>query len=50
MEVTPNAVDAAVSRLRRRLAGARANIEIHTAHGLGYVLTPPVDAPRKPGT
>jgi DNA-binding response OmpR family regulator len=37
-EVSPNAVEAAVSRLRRRLAAASADVEIHTAHGIGYLL------------
>lgn len=43
-EVTPNAVEAAVSRLRRRLAQAHAQVEIHTAHGIGYMLTANVQA------
>lgn len=42
-EVTPNAVEVAISRLRRRLAGAGANVEIHTAHGIGYVFMPSGD-------
>ena len=37
-EVTPNAIEAAVSRLRRRLAAERANVVLHTAHGIGYML------------
>ena len=44
MEVTPNAIDAALSRLRRRLAAASADVTIHTAHGIGYILTPPPQA------
>jgi DNA-binding response OmpR family regulator len=40
-EVTPNAIDTAVSRLRRRLMGAGADVVIHTAHGIGYMLMPP---------
>ena len=36
--VTPNAVEAAVSRLRRRLAAEKANVVLHTAHGIGYML------------
>ena len=40
-EVSANAVDAAVSRLRRRLTAAGANVEIHTAHGIGYLLSLP---------
>jgi DNA-binding response OmpR family regulator len=39
-EVSPNALEAAVSRLRRRLAAAGADVEIHTAHGIGYLLAP----------
>ena len=37
-EVTPNAVEAAVSRLRRQLAAEKANVVLHTAHGIGYML------------
>ena len=40
-EVTPNAIDTAVSRLRRRLVGAGADVVIHTTHGIGYLLMPP---------
>lgn len=40
-EVTPNAIDAVLSRLRRRLAAADADVSIHTAHGIGYMLSPP---------
>lgn len=43
-EVTPNAIDAALSRLRRRLAAASADVIVHTAHGIGYTLMPPVPA------
>jgi DNA-binding response OmpR family regulator len=43
-EVTPNAIDAALSRLRRRLAGAGADVVIHTAHGIGYMLMRPTAA------
>jgi len=39
-DVTPNALEAAVSRLRRRLATAKAGVILHTAHGVGYMLTP----------
>lgn len=39
-EVTPNALEAAVSRLRRRLAQERAAVVLHTAHGIGYMLAP----------
>ena len=37
-EVTPNALEVSVSRLRRRLAGARADVVLKTAHGVGYAL------------
>ena len=37
-EVTPNAIEAVVSRLRRRLAAEGANVVLHTAHGVGYML------------
>jgi len=39
-EVTPNALEAAVSRLRRRFSAENANVVLHTAHGIGYMLTP----------
>jgi DNA-binding response OmpR family regulator len=39
-EITPNAIEAAVSRLRRRLAAEGANVVLHTAHGIGYMLMP----------
>lgn len=39
-EVSPNALEAAVSRLRRRLTSAGADVVLHTAHGLGYALLP----------
>ena len=42
-EVTPNAVEAAVSRLRRRLVAESANVVLHTAHGIGYMITPAVE-------
>jgi DNA-binding response OmpR family regulator len=38
-EVSPNAVEAAVSRLRKRLTAAGATVQIHTAHGIGYLLS-----------
>jgi DNA-binding response OmpR family regulator len=38
-DVTNNAVDAVISRLRRRLS--EADVEVHTAHGIGYMLTAP---------
>ena len=37
--VTPNAVEAVVSRLRRRLATTDAGIEITALRGIGYILT-----------
>jgi len=40
-EVTPNAIEATVSRLRKCLARAAADIEIKTVHGIGYALLPP---------
>lgn len=39
-EVTPNALEAAVSRLRRRLAAVQTAVTLHTVHGIGYMLTP----------
>ncbi len=48
-EVTGNALEAVVSRLRRRLAEGGAKVTVHTAHGIGYILTPiqmpPTQAP-----
>jgi len=37
-EVTPNALEATMSRLRKRLAANSASIEIKTVHGIGYAL------------
>lgn len=37
-EVTPNALEVAVSRLRKRLAAAHADLALRTAHGVGYAL------------
>ncbi|KEP67993.1 transcriptional regulator [Thioclava dalianensis] len=37
-EVTPNALEASVSRLRKRLSRAAADVEIRTVHGVGYGL------------
>lgn len=37
-EVTPNALEVAVSRLRKRLAAAHADLNLRTAHGVGYAL------------
>jgi DNA-binding response OmpR family regulator len=36
--VTPNAVEAAVSRLRRRLEAHGATITVNAMRGLGYIL------------
>ena len=41
-EVTPNAREACVSRLRKRLAMAGADVEIRTVHGVGYALFAPM--------
>jgi DNA-binding response OmpR family regulator len=45
-EVTPNALEVAVSRLRKRLAAAGADVTLRTVHGVGYALLAPkaVDA------
>jgi len=45
-DVTPNALEAAVSRLRRRLAASGVAAAVHTAHGIGYILVP---SPERPG-
>ncbi len=37
-EVTPNAIEAAISRVRRRLESNRANVAITAMRGLGYIL------------
>ena len=37
-EVTVNAVEATVSRLRRRLDAAQATVEVVAMRGIGYVL------------
>jgi len=37
-EVTPNALESAVSRLRKRLTAAGATVLVRTAHGIGYAL------------
>jgi DNA-binding response OmpR family regulator len=37
--VTGNALEAAVSRLRRKLAAARAGVQIETKRGIGYRLS-----------
>jgi DNA-binding response OmpR family regulator len=38
-EVTPNAIEAAISRLRRRLDSLGAAVDITSMRGLGYILT-----------
>lgn len=40
-EVTPNALEAVVSRLRRRLTAAGADATLKTVHGVGYALLEP---------
>lgn len=37
-EIQSNALDAHVSRLRRKLADANAGVEIHSIRGVGYLL------------
>ena len=37
-EVTPNTIEALISRLRRRLETIEANVSIHTFRGIGYLL------------
>jgi DNA-binding response OmpR family regulator len=37
-DVTPNALESAVSRLRKRLSSAEANVIVRTAHGIGYAI------------
>jgi DNA-binding response OmpR family regulator len=39
-DVTPNALEAHVSRLRRRLTDAAADVTVHTVRGVGYLLRP----------
>jgi DNA-binding response OmpR family regulator len=41
-EVTPNALEACVSRLRKRLTIAGADVQIRTVHGVGYALFAPM--------
>ncbi len=38
-EVGSNAIEVLIHRLRKRLAVAGANVEVHTLRGIGYVLT-----------
>jgi DNA-binding response OmpR family regulator len=40
---TGNALDVTVSRLRRRLAEAGANLQIRSVHGIGYIASCPAD-------
>lgn len=42
-EVTPNATEAAVSRLRRRLDQGGANVNVAAMRGLGYILSEPAE-------
>lgn len=42
--VTPNALEASVSRLRRRLKAAGVSVEIETKRGIGYRLVPTTGA------
>jgi len=37
-EITPNTIEALVSRLRRRLEALHAGVSIHTLRGVGYLL------------
>ena len=37
-DVTPNTIEALVSRLRRRLETIEARVSIHTLRGIGYLL------------
>lgn len=43
-EVTSNALEACMSRLRKRLTTAGADVQIRTVHGVGYALFAPVCA------
>lgn len=43
-EVTPNALEATVSRLRKRMTLAEADVKIRTVHGVGYALFAPAVA------
>ena len=38
-DVSPNTIEALVSRLRRRLESIEAHVSIHTLRGIGYLLT-----------
>lgn len=46
-DVDANAMEASVSRLRKRLLAAGASVTIHTVRGVGYMLT--ADKPPAPG-
>ncbi|MBO6635828.1 response regulator transcription factor [Parvibaculum sp.] len=39
-EVSSNTIEVAIHRLRKRMAEAGADIEVHTLRGIGYVLSP----------
>jgi two-component system OmpR family response regulator len=43
-EVTPNALEASIYRLRTFLTAADAGVEVRTVRGVGYVLVPPENA------
>ena len=43
-EVSSNALEASVSRLRRWIKDHKANLNLHTLHGIGYVLTAATDS------
>jgi DNA-binding response OmpR family regulator len=38
-DISPNTIEALVSRLRRRLEAIEAHVSIHTLRGIGYLLT-----------
>jgi DNA-binding response OmpR family regulator len=40
VEVSANALEALVSRLRRRLEDEEAGVELRTVRGVGYMLQP----------
>ena len=37
-DVSPNAIEVLISRVRRRLETANAGCSIHTLYGIGYLL------------
>jgi DNA-binding response OmpR family regulator len=47
-ELTPNAIEAVVSRLRHRLEALGADVTITAMRGLGYILTPNPDNATSP--